>query len=60
MAIFQKVCEIKTDTSALKRHLKKKDKTAAIKKTEFEERMEKLALTEEEGIETDSCRFELF
>jgi hypothetical protein len=55
--VFQKVCEIKTDTSAFinKRNLKKKDETAAIKKTELEESMEKLPPTEEVGIETDFC-----
>jgi hypothetical protein len=57
--IFQKVCDTKTDTAALKRNLANNSKSAAdpqtVKKTKFQERMEKLAPTEEVGIEAHSC-----
>jgi hypothetical protein len=51
--IFEKVCETKTDTVALKRNLKPSAEKG--KKTKFEERMEKLAPTEEVVVEADTC-----
>ena len=51
--VFEKVCETKTDTSAA---LKRNSKPSAEnrKKTKFEERMEKLAPTEEVGVESET------